>query len=108
MGDSGNLTSIILALLALLTVVVGALIWFAKWFAKHYGQDMKAHTGAAIASANASKNLSKAVKRNTEASDQMITFMKALNGKLAKATIQTIKEQKVEHQVVKDTQHEKI
>ena len=41
--------------------------------------------------------LTVAVVKNTEASDEMITFMKSLNGKLAKATIQTVKEQNVEH-----------
>ena len=104
--DTGNLTSIIVALIALVSLVItlfgGAVIYFGKWFSKHYGQDMKAHTEAAITSADASKQLSKAVDKNTEASGEVITFMKALNGKLAKATIQTVQEQTVEHQTVQE------
>lgn len=101
MSNDGNLTSIIIALIGVLstTIIVfgGAVIYFGKWFSNHYGQDMKAHTRAAITSADASKRLTVAVVKNTEASDEMITFMKSLNGKLAKATIQTVKEQNVEH-----------
>lgn len=104
MGDSGNLTSIIIALLGLLSLTItifgGAVIFFGKWFAKNYGKDMKAHTEAALNSSVASKQLTKAVDRNTESNDQVLTFMKNLNGKLAKATIQTVKEQKVEHQII--------
>ena len=110
MNDSGNLTSIILSLIALLVVQAGAIIWFAKWFAAHYGQDMKAHTKAAIQSTSASNKLARAVDKNTDASitqtksnSEVLTFMKALNGKLAKATIQTVKEQHVEHQEVAES-----
>lgn len=94
--DNGNLTSIIIALISLLTLTItifgGAVIYFGKWFSKHYGQDMKAHTKAAIGSADASKKLSKAVDKNTQSNEEVLTFMKSLNGKLAKATGDTIKE----------------
>jgi len=96
--NDGNLTSIIIALIALeattITLFGGAVIYFAKWFSRHYGKDMKAHTEAAIVSAQASKKLSKAVQLNTEASEEMTTFMKNLNGKLTKATADTLKETK--------------
>lgn len=37
---------------------------------------------------------------NTKANKEVLKFMKNLNGKLAKAANQTIKEQKIEHQHV--------
>lgn len=103
--NDGNYTSIIIALIALITLLVsglgGAMIWTVKWFAKHYGADMKAHTKAAVSQSQSNKKLSTAVDKNTESNEEVLTFMKNLNGKLAKATIQTVKEQQVEHQTVK-------
>jgi hypothetical protein len=102
--DDGNLSSIIIALIALVTLTItlfgGAIIYFAKWFSRNYGNDMRAHTKAAVQSSTASTKLSKAVDKNTASNESVLTFMKALNGKLAKATIQTVQEQHVEHQVV--------
>ena len=100
-----NSATIIIALVSLLGVLAAALIWMLKWAIGHYGDDIQAHTKAANNLAKASENLAKsnkqmaeAVKKNTESNDQVLIFMKNLNGKLAKATIQTVKEQNVEHQ----------
>lgn len=112
--NDGNYTSIIIALITLVTLLItvlgGSVVWTVKWFAKNYGGDIKAHTLAATKSASASTKLATAVDKNTEAStaqiasnDQVLTFMKNLNGKLAKATIQTVKEQNVEHQHIEQT-----
>lgn len=104
----GNATSIIIALVAVVSLMAGAIIWFGKWATNHYGDDIKEHTIAANKLADASDKLAKsnikmaaAVDKNTESNDQVLTFMKNLNGKLAAATIQTIKEQHIEHQEVK-------
>lgn len=64
---------------------------------------MRAHTKAANTQAQANNKLSHAVDRNTESNEEVLSFMKNLNGKLAKATIQTVKEQNVEHQHVEQT-----
>lgn len=104
--NDGNLTSIIIALIGVLSTTIiifgGAVIYFGKWFAKNYGNDMRAHTKAANTQASANQKLAIAVDRNTESNGEVLAFMKNLNGKLAKATIQTVKEQSVEHQTVKE------
>lgn len=41
--------------------------------------------------------LSDSIDKNTKSNQEVLTFMKNLNGKLAKATIQTVNEQHVEH-----------
>ena len=116
--DSSSLTTIIVALLGLISMIItvfgGAVIYFAKWFSTHYGEDMKAHTQAANSQAEANLGLKEAVEKNTASnvalnntvtivgknSEEQYTFMKNLNGKLAKATIQTVQEQTVEHQTI--------
>lgn len=103
--NNANLTSIIIALLGLATLLItllgGSVVWTVRWFARHYGSDLKAHTTAANSQAKANNKLALAVDRNTQSNAEVLTFMKNLNGKLAKATIQTVKEQQVEHQTIK-------
>lgn len=78
---------------------MAGLIWLAKFVAKTLGEDLKEHTKAAIHATQASKE-------QTKASKEVLTFMKNLNGKLAKATIQTVTEQTVEHQTVQHSRKE--
>jgi len=126
MNDSSNLSTIIVALIALVSLVIslfgGAVIYFAKWFSRNYGRDMVAHTKAATKQANASSKaaeasivLTSAVVNNTQASDlqvksnsEVLTFMKALNGKLAKATIQTAKEADNANRAANDTHKQAV
>jgi len=103
--------SIALASIALAATTVGALVWVMKYFAKQLTQDIKEHTRAAVQqreaslkSATASEQLEKTVRTVGKNSEQQLKFMKALNGKLAKATIQTVQEQNVEHQHVHESE----
>lgn len=92
--------AVALAAIALASTTVLGLIWLAKFVAKTLGEDLKAHTSAAIHQTASNKELTRASREQTKASGEVLLFMKNLNGKLAKATIQTVKEQKVEHQTV--------
>lgn len=85
--------TVALAAMGVLATAVGAIIWLAKYFATTLGKDMQEHTKAAVEATLASKE-------QVKASKEVLTFMKALNGKLAKATIQTVQEQNIEHQTV--------
>lgn len=89
-GEGG----IALAAIAIVATSVGALIWIIKFLMKEMrlslDRNAKAHLKVAAAT-----------DKNTKVSQETLTFLRALNGKVAKATIQTIKEQKVEHQVIK-------
>jgi hypothetical protein len=89
--------AVAIAAIALAASSVAGLIWLAKFVAKTLGEDLKEHTKAAI-------NATRASKEQIKASKEVLVFMKNLNGKLAKATIQTVKEQNVEHQTVQHTQ----
>lgn len=106
MGPDNNATTIIIALIALIGTLAAAIVWVLKWAVRNYGDDIKAHTNAANKLAKASDNLSKSVNKNTHSNQEVLTFMKNLNGKLAKATIQTVKEQNVEHQVIQEIKKE--
>lgn len=95
MNNDGNLTSIIIALLALLTVLVAAIVWVAKYALKEITRNMKANTTATVKQAQASHE-------STRASKEVLVFMKALNGRLTKITQQKVDEQTVIHQTVKE------
>lgn len=95
MPFDGNTTSIVIALVALLASTIAGIIWMAKYFAKTLSKDLQEHTKAAMQQVHASKEAVKASK-------EVLTFMKNLNGKLSKATIQTVQEQKVEHQHIEN------
>lgn len=113
--------AVALAALGILGGAVTGFVWVAKFALKELSKDLKAHTAAAIRQQQASVQQKEASLRSAQASEklertvakvgkqaeltgknseQLLTFMKNLNGKLAKATIQTVKEQNVEHQTV--------
>lgn len=108
--------AVAIAALGLAGTTVGALIWALKYLGNTLAKDLQEHTQAAIEQKNAAieqtetlRSLKKTVKivgRQAELtgknSQEQLVFMKALNGKLAKATIQTVQEQTVEHQTVKN------
>jgi len=75
----GNSTEIIIALIAVLGTLVAAMIWIAKYALKEVSKNMKANTTATIKQASASHE-------SANASKEVLTFMKNLNGKLANAT----------------------
>lgn len=99
--------SVALAAIGLAVTTVAGLIWVLKYFAKTLAKDLQEHTKAAVQQTSASLQLEKTVKRvgdqaelSARNSEEQLIFMKNLNGKLAKATIQTVAEQRVRHQTV--------
>ena len=92
--------AVALAAIGLAGTTVAGLIWLAKFVANTLGKDLKEHTQAAIHQTASNKELAKASKEQIKASGEVLEFMKNLNGKLAKATIQTVEEQRVQHQTV--------
>lgn len=79
--------AIALAAIALAATSMGAVIWMAKYFATRLADDLVAHTKAAYKQVEASN-------KQTKASDEVLTFMKNLNGRLANAAIATAKSNK--------------
>lgn len=92
--------TVAIAAISLAGATVTGLIWVMKYFAKTLSHDLKEHTKAAINQTIASKDSAAASREQKAASQEVLMFMKNLNGKLAKATIQTVQEQTVEHQTV--------
>jgi hypothetical protein len=92
--------AVALAAIALAATSVGGLIWLAKFVARTLGADLREHTKAALKQVEASRESSKDSKASIQASQEVLTFMKSLNGKLGKITHQTIQEQNVTHQTV--------
>lgn len=92
-------TSVSIAAIAIVATCVTALIWIVKFLMlqmrKSLDNNAKSHLKVA-----------QATDKNTKVAEETLTFLKALNGKVAKATIQTVKEQQVEHQIVKSQDKE--
>lgn len=64
-------TAVSLAAIALAATAVGGVIWLAKYFAKELSKDLREHTKAAV--------------NQTAASNEVLLFMRNLNGELKKA-----------------------
>ena len=84
MASSGD-SDIILATLALLGTTIAAIIWMVKYLAGELSKHFRAHTKAAT-------QLAEAEKEQKKASNEVLLFMKNLNGKLESATIQKVAE----------------
>jgi len=94
--NTGPDNTITLAVIGILGATTTAIIWVAKYALTKFGKDLQEHTKASI-------ELKVAAEGQTKASEQVLIFMKGLNGRLAKITAQTIHEQTVEHQKVNES-----
>lgn len=85
---------ITLAALGLAATTVAALIWVVKYFAQTLSEDLREHTKAATELTNAAKQQTKASLTAAKSNDQVLTFMKKLNGKLEGAVQDKLNETK--------------
>lgn len=83
-----------IAALGVLATSVGLMAWVVKKVLGDVAPALNHHAETAT-------NLSDAVKKNTESNEELLKFMKRLNGKLEHAVIQKVAEQTVEHQHIK-------
>lgn len=74
-----------LAAIGLAATTVGALIWVVKFIASELTSAIREHTKAAMKQAEASR-------KQTESSEEVLKFMKNLNGKLEGAFVAKVKE----------------
>jgi len=102
-GDS----TVAIAALGVLATTVGLMAWVVKKVLGDVAPALAKH-------ADTADHLSKMVIGNTEstnkqilASDELLIFMRRLNGKLENAVIQKVAEQTVEHQTVNISDHQK-
>lgn len=89
--------AVALAALGVLATSVGLMAWVVKKVLGDVAPALKHH-------AKTAEGLELAVRKNTEISTELIVFMRNLNGKLERATIQKVKEQTVENQIVENKQ----
>jgi len=85
--------AVALAALGVLATSVGLMAWVVK---KVLGDVAPALTKHAQTAAE----LSESVLKNTASNDEMLKFMKKLNGRLENAVVQKVADQHVEHQHV--------
>lgn len=71
-------TTVSIAALGLLGTVIGCLVWVVKYFANTLSKDLQEHTKAALEQA--------------KSSEEVLKFMKNLNGKLEGAFVEKVKE----------------
>lgn len=85
--------AVALSALGVLATCVGLMAWVVKKVLGDVAPALSKH-------AETASELSAAVAKNTESNDELLKFMKRLNGKLEHAVIQKVGEQTVEHQTV--------
>lgn len=73
-----NGDEISLAAIALAASAVGGIMWLAKYFARELSVDLREHTRAAT-------QLAQAAKEQKHASNEVLVFMKRLNGTLPRS-----------------------
>ena len=95
MGES---TSVALAALGVLATSVGLMAWVVKKVLGDVAPALNKHASTA-------NTLADAVKKNTLSNNELLKFMRKLNGKLEHAVIQKVSEQTVEHQTVQHTKN---
>lgn len=93
MGES---TSVALAALGVLATSVGLMAWVVKKVLGDVAPALTKH-------AKTANTLADAVKKNTQSNNELLKFMRRLNGKLEHAVIQKVSEQTVQHQTVQHT-----
>jgi hypothetical protein len=71
-----------LAALGILSAAVAGILWIIKFILKTLSKDLQEHTKAAL--------------KQAQASEEVLTFMKNLNGKLESATIQKVEQRRRE------------
>lgn len=71
-------TEVVVAALGIVVTCVAALIWIVKFLMKEMRNSLDRNA--------------KATDKNTQVSTETLKYLRSLNGKVAKATIQTIKE----------------
>jgi hypothetical protein len=85
--------TVALSALGVLATCVALMAWVVKKVLGDVAPALTKH-------AETAEGLGIAVEKNTQSNEELLTFMKNLNGKLAKATIQSVQEQNVEHQTI--------
>lgn len=79
--------------LGIVVTAVAALVWIVKFL-------MLQMRASLDRNAKAHLKVAEATNKNTKVSEETLKFLRALNGKVAKAAIQTVKEQHIDHQTV--------
>ncbi len=85
--------TVALTALGIVITAVAALVWIVKFL-------MLQMRASLDRNAKAHLKVAQATNKNTKVSEETLKFLRALNGKVAKATIQTVKEQHVDHQII--------
>lgn len=78
---------------ATLALICGGLIWALKYLLKDFKRAIERHTVAAEKQAKSAKAVADAVNQNAAIDQELLTFMKRLNGKLEGAAVSKIVEQ---------------
>lgn len=92
MGDN----TVAIAALGVLGTCVGLMAWVVKKVLGDVAPALVKH-------AETAEGLGRAVSKNTASNDELLRFMKRLNGKLEHAVVQKVAEQNVQHQTINQT-----
>lgn len=98
-------STVAIAALGVLATSVGLMAWVVKKVLGDVAPALTKHAETAEKLAGMVLNNTESTKKNTESNDELLKFMRRLNGKLEKAVIQKVSEQTVEHQTVNVTEN---
>lgn len=99
MNDTATLVGAILAALAIVATSVGGLIWIVKFLLTQFRKTLEANTKALSLNTRATKNADNYLReRNGRDNEFHAQVLKSLE----KLPIQKVKEQRVEHQTIKE------
>lgn len=94
-------STVAIAALGVLATSVGLMAWVVKKVLGDVAPALTKHAETAEKLASMVEANTTETNKSAKSSDELLKFMKKLNGKLEHATIQKVAEQRVEHQHVK-------
>lgn len=95
-------SSVAIAALGVLATSVGLMAWVVKKVLGDVAPALLKHAETAEKLSGMVENNTNSTEKNTQSNDELLKFMRKLNGKLEHAVIQKVAEQNVEHQHVKE------
>lgn len=92
--------AVALAAIGVLGTAVVGMVWVIKFALSKLSKDLQEHTKAAMSQSETNKKVSASIDTYSHQNEELLAFMKNLNGRLQNAVIQKVEEQYVARQTI--------
>lgn len=92
--------SVALAAIGVLGTAVVGIVWVVKFSLSKLSRDIQEHTKAAMSQSQTNQTVAKSIQSYSKQNEELLQFMKNLNGRLQHAVIQKVEEQYVARQTI--------